>query len=255
MLATNGSGAQASTAAEVAQALRTRSQGLIDRAHPYRSNAGTGVVAPTTGPVALTDFLDQKRVGAPEGEVPRGPATIPVLRIGKHRDGRNPGVLIQAQDHTPPAAGRRGVLLAVGGADPVAGEGAPADRGDAAERRRFLGRLGSPQSGARTRRSRRPRSCLAAAGTRARWTSGSRPANRPPSTTRPTAAAPPWFSPRYQATEFREPGQVFRVTETTTFHWFSVDTAGNVEKGYDPSKNAQQLPQGDGHHHPVAGLR
>ena len=42
-------------------------------------------------------------------------------------------------------------------------------------------------------------------------------------------------SPRYKATEFREPGQVFRVTETTTFNWFSVDASGNVEKGYDPT--------------------
>ncbi|MEO3769252.1 M14 family metallopeptidase [Micromonospora sp. B9E7] len=99
LLAKDASGVPASTATEVAEALRTRSQGLIDRAHPYRANEGTGVVAPTTGPVALTDFLDQKRVGAPAGEVPRGPVTIPVLRIGKHRDGRKPGVLIQAQDH------------------------------------------------------------------------------------------------------------------------------------------------------------
>ena len=44
-------------------------------------------------------------------------------------------------------------------------------------------------------------------------------------------------SPRYEATEFREPGQVFHVAETTTFHWFSVDAAGNVEKNYDPDKN------------------
>ncbi|RZT79276.1 chitobiase/beta-hexosaminidase-like protein [Micromonospora violae] len=99
LLATDAAGAAASTAAEVAEALRTRSAGLIDRAHPYRTNGGTGIVAPTAGPVALTDFLDQKRVGAPEGEVPRGPVTIPVLRIGKHRDGKKPGVLIQAQDH------------------------------------------------------------------------------------------------------------------------------------------------------------
>ncbi|MEU8404677.1 M14 family zinc carboxypeptidase [Micromonospora sp. NPDC048842] len=99
LLATDASGAPTSTAAEVAEALRSRSAGLIDRAHPYRTNEGTGIVAPTAGPVALTDFLDQKRVGAPEGEVPRGPATIPVLRIGKHRDGKKPGVLIQAQDH------------------------------------------------------------------------------------------------------------------------------------------------------------
>ena len=54
---------------------------------------------PTPAPVALTDFLDQKRTGAPAGEVPRGPYTIRALRIGKHRDGRKPGVLIQAQDH------------------------------------------------------------------------------------------------------------------------------------------------------------
>ncbi|MEV7328843.1 M14 family metallopeptidase [Micromonospora sp. NPDC093244] len=99
LLATDASGAPASTATQVADALKARSQGLIDRAHPYRTNAGTGIVAPTAGPVALTDFLDQKRVGAPEGEVPRGPVTIPVLRIGKHRDGKKPGVLIQAQDH------------------------------------------------------------------------------------------------------------------------------------------------------------
>ncbi|MEE6261691.1 M14 family zinc carboxypeptidase [Plantactinospora sonchi] len=99
LLAKDASGGLASTAAEVAAALEAGSQGLIDRAHPYRTNTGTGIVAATPAPVALTDFLDQKRVGAPEGEVPRGPATIPVLRIGKHRDGKKPGVLIQAQDH------------------------------------------------------------------------------------------------------------------------------------------------------------
>ncbi|MEV4617414.1 M14 family metallopeptidase [Asanoa sp. NPDC049573] len=99
LLAKDAGGALASTAAEVSAALETQSQGLVDRAHPYRTNTGTGIVAATPGPVALTDFLDQKRVGAPEGEVPRGPKTIPVLRIGKHRDGSRPGVLIQAQDH------------------------------------------------------------------------------------------------------------------------------------------------------------
>jgi Chitobiase/beta-hexosaminidase C-terminal domain len=45
-------------------------------------------------------------------------------------------------------------------------------------------------------------------------------------------------SPRYKATEFREPGEKFHVTETTTFGWFSVDTPGNVEGGYDPAKPA-----------------
>jgi hypothetical protein len=99
LLAKDPSGALVSTAAQVAEALRTRSDGLIGRSHPYRNNVGTGIVQPTASAVALTDFLGQKRAGAPEGEVPRGPATVPVLRIGKHRDGRNPGVLIQAQDH------------------------------------------------------------------------------------------------------------------------------------------------------------
>jgi Chitobiase/beta-hexosaminidase C-terminal domain len=49
---------------------------------------------------------------------------------------------------------------------------------------------------------------------------------------------PTVYSPRYEATEFREPGETFHVTETTTFRWFSVDTAGNVERGYDPDRPA-----------------
>ena len=49
---------------------------------------------------------------------------------------------------------------------------------------------------------------------------------------------PTVYSPRYKATEFREPGETFHVTETTTFRWFSVDTAGNVERGYDPNRPA-----------------
>ena len=99
LLAKDASGALASTVADVAAALETQSQGLVDRAHAYRTNTGTGIVQPTAGPVALTDFLDQKRAGAPAGEVPRGPYTVRALRIGKHRDGSRPGVLIQAQDH------------------------------------------------------------------------------------------------------------------------------------------------------------
>ena len=105
-LATNASGGLASTAAQVSAALRTEASSLIGNSHPYRTNAGTGIVQATANPVALTDFLDQKRTnsvggfqGAPPGEVPRGPKTVPVLRIGKFRDGRNPGVMLQAQDH------------------------------------------------------------------------------------------------------------------------------------------------------------
>jgi hypothetical protein len=102
-LATNASGAITSTAAQVAAAIEAGSQGLIDRAHPYRTNAGSGVVAATANPIVLTDFLDQRRTtgqglpGADE-QVPRGPYTIRALRIGKHRDGTKPGVLIQAAD-------------------------------------------------------------------------------------------------------------------------------------------------------------
>ncbi len=99
LLAKNATGALASTAAQVAAAIETGAQGLIDRAHPYRSNAGTGIVQATAAPIALTDFLDVKRTGAPEGEVPRGPYTVRALRIGKSRDGSKPGVLIQASDH------------------------------------------------------------------------------------------------------------------------------------------------------------
>ncbi|HET6548033.1 MAG TPA: M14 family metallopeptidase [Solirubrobacter sp.] len=99
LLAKDSSGALASTAAQVADALETQSQGLIDRAHPYRDNEGTGIVQPTSDPVVLTDFLDDKREGAPAGDPARGPFTVRALRIGKHRDGSKPGVLIQANDH------------------------------------------------------------------------------------------------------------------------------------------------------------
>ena len=36
-------------------------------------------------------------------------------------------------------------------------------------------------------------------------------------------------SPRYKQTEFREPGETLWVEATTTFKWFSVDAAGNIE--------------------------
>jgi hypothetical protein len=99
LLAKDSAGALASTAAQVSAAIEAGSQGLIDRAHPYRTNAGTGIVQPTATPVALTDFLNQKRMGAPAGDPPRGPYTVRALRIGKFRDGSKPGVLIQANDH------------------------------------------------------------------------------------------------------------------------------------------------------------
>src|SRR4051794_22444345 len=98
LLAKNADGALASTAAQVAAALETQSAGLIDRAPPYRTNTGTGIVQAAAA-TRLTDFLDQKRTGAPAGDPPRGPNTVRALRIGRFRDGSKPGVLIQANDH------------------------------------------------------------------------------------------------------------------------------------------------------------
>ena len=61
LLAKGAAGELASTVADVAAALRTDSEGLIDRAHAYRTSDGTGIVQPTLAPVPLTDFLNQKR--------------------------------------------------------------------------------------------------------------------------------------------------------------------------------------------------
>ena len=55
---------------------------------------------------------------------------------------------------------------------------------------------------------------------------------------------PTLASARYSQTDFRESGQVFRITETTTFKWFSVDAAGNIERGYDPDDPGRELPVG-----------
>ena len=47
-------------------------------------------------------------------------------------------------------------------------------------------------------------------------------------------------STRYKQIEFREPGETLWVDRTTTFKWFSVDAAGNVENNYDPANPATQ---------------
>ena len=47
-------------------------------------------------------------------------------------------------------------------------------------------------------------------------------------------------STRYKQIEFREPGETLWVDKTTTFKWFSVDAAGNVENNYDPANPATQ---------------
>jgi Zinc carboxypeptidase/Chitobiase/beta-hexosaminidase C-terminal domain len=45
---------------------------------------------------------------------------------------------------------------------------------------------------------------------------------------------PDFDSPTYEAEGIREGGETITVDRTTIFRWFSVDAAGNVERGYDP---------------------
>ncbi|MEH1015927.1 M14 family metallopeptidase [Micromonospora sp. CPCC 206060] len=90
-LATDGTGAVTSTAAQVVAALNAGAGSLV-RAYTYRGSAGTGVVAPAA-PTALSDGLS-----APAG-VSRDPHPVYAIRIGKHRDGSKLGVLAYAQEH------------------------------------------------------------------------------------------------------------------------------------------------------------
>ena len=90
-LATDGTGAPTSTAAQVAAALNAQ-QGSPVTASTYRGNAGAGVLAPA-GPTQLSDFLQ-----AP-ASVSRAPAQVQALRIGVHRDGSRTGVFAYAQEH------------------------------------------------------------------------------------------------------------------------------------------------------------
>ncbi|MBF8184664.1 peptidase M14 [Nonomuraea sp. K274] len=90
-LATDGSGAVTSTAAQVAAAVNA-TQGIAVKATTYRTDAGAGVMAPAPL-IQLSDFLN-----AP-ADVPRAPAQVLALRIGKHRDGSRTGVLAYAQEH------------------------------------------------------------------------------------------------------------------------------------------------------------
>lgn len=82
-----------STASEVVDAINTHPEASeLVTANLYRNGDGSGVVSEAAA-TQLSDFLS-----APE-EITREPFTIRALRIGKHRDGSKPGVLIQAQDH------------------------------------------------------------------------------------------------------------------------------------------------------------
>jgi hypothetical protein len=105
LLAKGASGELTSTVADVAAALRSESDGLIDRAHAYQANDGTGIVQPTLAPVPLTDFLNQKRTGAPAGEVPRGPYTVRACASAVSATGASPAS--SSRRRTTPASGSR----------------------------------------------------------------------------------------------------------------------------------------------------
>jgi len=90
-LATDASGAPASTAAQVVAAINATA-GIAVKASTYRTDAGAGVMAPA--PLTqLSDFLK-----APP-EVSREPMQVLALRIGERRDGSRPGVLAYSQEH------------------------------------------------------------------------------------------------------------------------------------------------------------
>ncbi|GAB4086602.1 M14 family zinc carboxypeptidase [Myceligenerans cantabricum] len=89
-LATDDDGTLVSTAADVVDAINASDAPVT--AQTYRGNAGAGTVR-TSGPAGLSDFLS-----APDS-VERGPSTMKVLRIGKHRDGSRTGVYLYSQEH------------------------------------------------------------------------------------------------------------------------------------------------------------
>jgi len=92
-LATNSTGALASTAAQVVAAINADpAASALVTAYTYANNAGAGIV-PVRAKVTLSDFLN-----APPS-VQRGPFQMRVLRIGKQRDGSKVGVFIYCQQH------------------------------------------------------------------------------------------------------------------------------------------------------------
>jgi hypothetical protein len=94
-LGTDATGALASTAAQVVQAINANPEARAKLvALTYRGNAGAGIVQPRTK-VNLSDFLTT----ATNAHVPRGPFQYSVLRIGKKRDGSRVGVFLYCQQH------------------------------------------------------------------------------------------------------------------------------------------------------------
>ena len=92
-LATNAESGLTSTAAQVVAAINASpAASTLVHAYTYRNNAGAGVVA-AAGPTQLEDYLT-----AP-ASVERGPRTMKLIRIGKHRDGSRTGVFGYSAEH------------------------------------------------------------------------------------------------------------------------------------------------------------
>lgn len=92
-LATNATGTNTSTAAQVVQAINNHAAASeLVMAYTYRGSTGTGVLAPSAKH-RLSDFLH-----APDS-VSREPFTTYALRIGRSRDGSKVGVLGYSQEH------------------------------------------------------------------------------------------------------------------------------------------------------------
>ncbi|MGN6751388.1 MAG: M14 family metallopeptidase [Intrasporangium sp.] len=92
-LATNGSGAVTSTAAQVVGAVNaTPAAANLVTAAPYRTTGGTGLASA----VAATKLSDNLKAPA---SVSRDPFQMQALRIGKARNGSKTGVLLYCQEH------------------------------------------------------------------------------------------------------------------------------------------------------------
>ncbi|MEU5720750.1 M14 family zinc carboxypeptidase [Micromonospora sp. NPDC047738] len=92
-LATNGSGAISSTAAQVVAAVNGNADAAkLLTASTYRGNVGAGVVAAA----AVTRLTDNLKAPA---SVSRDPFQMKALRIGKQRDGSKVGVFLYCQEH------------------------------------------------------------------------------------------------------------------------------------------------------------
>src|SRR5215218_10164158 len=94
-LATDATGAPASTAAQVVEAINSNPDAsALVVALTYRGDAGTGIVQ-SRSKVNLSDFLSTPT----NAHVPRGPFEYSVMRIGKKRDGSKVGVFLYCQQH------------------------------------------------------------------------------------------------------------------------------------------------------------